>query len=78
MRSSRPGPIAASRCASSCRRWPTPRWRRLLTARGYRVTGFENVLGRAVTDDDRAPDLNGMSIAALPPRRVAYVDGRGA
>ena len=38
----------------------------LLTARGYRVTGFENVLGRAVTHDDRAPDLNGMAITLLP------------
>ena len=37
-----------------------------LTSRGYRVTGFENVLGRAVTEDDRAPELNGMSIKALP------------
>jgi ribosomal protein S18 acetylase RimI-like enzyme len=37
-----------------------------LTSRGYRVTGFENVLGRAVTPDDRTPDLNGMSVAALP------------
>jgi GNAT superfamily N-acetyltransferase len=37
-----------------------------LTSRGYRVTGFENVLGRAVTADDRAPDLSGISIKALP------------
>lgn len=37
-----------------------------LTARGYRLTGFENVLARAVTVDDRAPDLNGMFITALP------------
>jgi len=38
----------------------------LLTARGYRVTGFENVLGRAVTSDDGAPELRGMAITALP------------
>ncbi|MBK5297616.1 MAG: GNAT family N-acetyltransferase [Vicinamibacteria bacterium] len=37
-----------------------------LTARGYRLTGFENVLARAVTVDDRAPDVNGMSIRVLP------------
>ena len=37
-----------------------------LTARGYRLTGFENVLGRSVTADDRDPALDGMSITALP------------
>lgn len=37
-----------------------------LTARGYRLTGFENVLGRPVTADDRPPVVAGMSITALP------------
>jgi GNAT superfamily N-acetyltransferase len=37
-----------------------------LTARGYRLTGFENVLGRAVGPGDAVPVLDGMSIAALP------------
>lgn len=37
-----------------------------LSARGYRLTGFENVLGRPVTADDREPVLDGMSITALP------------
>jgi ribosomal protein S18 acetylase RimI-like enzyme len=37
-----------------------------LSARGYRLTGFENVLGRPVTADDREPALDGMSITALP------------
>lgn len=37
-----------------------------LTSRGYRVTGFENVLGRALSADDRMPDLSGMSITSLP------------
>ncbi len=36
-----------------------------LTARGYRLTGFENVLGRAITDDDRS-GLDDVSITALP------------
>lgn len=38
----------------------------MLTANGYRVTGFENVLGRAITADDRSPDADGMTITALP------------
>ena len=37
-----------------------------LTARGYRLTGFENVLGRAVTAIDCAPQLEGMAISLLP------------
>jgi ribosomal protein S18 acetylase RimI-like enzyme len=37
-----------------------------LSARGYRLTGFENVLGRPMTADDREPALDGISIAALP------------
>ncbi len=37
-----------------------------LTGRGYRVTGFENVLGRAATIEDAAPTLDGMAIVELP------------
>lgn len=37
-----------------------------LTERGYRVTGFENVLGRAVTIEDAAPALDGLAIVELP------------
>jgi ribosomal protein S18 acetylase RimI-like enzyme len=37
-----------------------------LSARGYRLTGFENVLGRPVTADDSGPSLDGMLITALP------------
>ena len=37
-----------------------------LSARGYRLTGFENVLGRPVTADDRQPTPDGISISALP------------
>ena len=37
-----------------------------LTGRGYRLTGFENVLGRALRQDDGRPSLSGgMRIAAL-------------
>ena len=38
----------------------------VLTARGYRITGFENVLGRAVNPDDNAPVLDGMGVVELP------------
>lgn len=38
----------------------------LLTSRGYRVTGFENVLGRAVHAEDDVPVLDGMAITELP------------
>jgi len=37
-----------------------------LSARGYRLTGFENVLGRHVTAGDSGPSLDGMRITALP------------
>ena len=37
-----------------------------LSARGYRLTGFENVLGRPVPADDCEPALDGMPITALP------------
>jgi len=37
-----------------------------LTASGYRVTGFENVLGRAVAAEDHRPGLIGMTITELP------------
>lgn len=37
-----------------------------LSARGYRLTNFENVLGRPVTADDREPTPDGISISVLP------------
>lgn len=37
-----------------------------LTARGYRLTGFENVMGRPVVADDRADIPGGMRITHLP------------
>lgn len=39
----------------------------LLTARGYRLTGFENVSGRAIGDDDGVPALPaGVTIEDVP------------
>ena len=40
--------IAALRCRSNCPTSPTPPSRLSLTERGYVLTGFENVLGRAL------------------------------
>lgn len=39
----------------------------LLTARGYRLTGFENVSSRAIEGDDRVPALPaGMTVEEVP------------
>jgi hypothetical protein len=45
-----------------------PAFHALLTSRGFQLQGFENVLGRMLTDSDSSPgEITGMSIEIVPP-----------